>query len=207
MLLDLEKLVKKYQMDITGVLHLGAHLGEEAAIYTKLGIKNVTWVDANPGVIAKLNANLAPFGWSAINALLTDVDHETVRFNVTNHDGMSSSIYEFGQLHLDSSPETKFIDRLWLETTTLDTLVAEHHLDGFNFINMDLQGAEYLVLKGGAKTLEKVDYIYCEVNEDYVYKDIHLVGDIDELLTDFKRVETGLTPARWGDAIYCRKGV
>ena len=33
MLLDLEMLVKKYNMDIKGVIHIGAHFGEENNVY------------------------------------------------------------------------------------------------------------------------------------------------------------------------------
>ena len=37
-------------------------------------------------------------------------------------------------------------------------------------INMDVQGYELEVLKGATKTLEQVDYVYCEVNRDEVYE-------------------------------------
>ena len=43
MLLDLEMLVKKYNMDIKGVIHIGAHFGEENNVYNNLNLKNRIW--------------------------------------------------------------------------------------------------------------------------------------------------------------------
>ena len=40
MLLDLEFLVKKYNMDIKGVIHIGAHFGEENNGYNNLKLEN-----------------------------------------------------------------------------------------------------------------------------------------------------------------------
>lgn len=205
MLLDLSELVVHYNLKITGVLHCGAHLGEEAVLYHGLGVENVWWIEANPFVIPKLEERLGRYPThKVINALLMDKDHEKVPFNITNYDGMSSSIFEFGQLHLDSSPDTKFVDRVELETRTIDSLVKEHQIDGVNFLNMDLQGAELLALRGAMRTLLKIDYVYTEVNTDYVYQNCALVGELDEFLYQFTRVETGMTKARWGDALYIR---
>jgi len=40
MLLNLENLVKKYNLSIKGIIHIGAHFGEENNVYNKLNIKN-----------------------------------------------------------------------------------------------------------------------------------------------------------------------
>ena len=50
------------------------------------------------------------------------------------------------------------------------------------------------------------DYVYLEVNRDYVYKNCALVHEIDEYLSKYKyiRVETSWTNAQWGDALYIR---
>ncbi len=39
MLLNLTSLVNKYNVKIGGVLHIGAHFGEENGVYTELGIE------------------------------------------------------------------------------------------------------------------------------------------------------------------------
>ena len=36
MLLDFDNLIKKYNMNITGVIHVGAHIGQEYEIYRNI---------------------------------------------------------------------------------------------------------------------------------------------------------------------------
>jgi len=204
MLLELPDLVRDFNLNITGIVHVGAHLGEEAEVYSRY-TDNVWWIEGNPGVMGKLQGLLAPYPTHhLINALVTNQDYGQRIFHVSNYDGMSSSVFPFGQLHLDSSPDTIFVGDLKLETRTLDSLVKEHHITGVNMLCMDLQGAELLALKGASKLLGGIDYVYTEVNDDFVYEGCALVGELDELLFGFTRVETRWTPARWGDALFCR---
>lgn len=51
-----------------------------------------------------------------------------------------------------------------------------------------------------------VDYLYTEINSDYVYKDCALVTELDDYLSKFglKRVETKWTDCKWCDAFYVR---
>ena len=75
-------------------------------------------------------------------------------------------------------------------------------------MNLDIQGAELKALKGMEEYLNSVDYIYSEVNSDYVYKNCALVKEIDEYLLKFglHRVETKwYGDCKWGDAFYIRK--
>ena len=77
----------------------------------------------------------------------------------------------------------------------------------FNFLNFDIQGAELKALKGMEEYLDKVDYLYTEVNSDYVYKDCALITEIDDYLKQFNlvRVETSWTDCKWGDAFYIKQ--
>ena len=74
-------------------------------------------------------------------------------------------------------------------------------------MNFDIQGAELKALKGMEEHLSAVDYLYTEVNSDYVYKGCALIGELDEYLQRFGlfRVETKWTDCKWGDAFYIRK--
>jgi hypothetical protein len=47
-----------------------------------------------------------------------------------------------------------------------------------------------------------------EVNKDQVYVGCTQIGEIDEILSDFKRVETFWVGNQgWGDALYIRKTI
>lgn len=204
MLMSFHDLAKKYEFTITGVLHVGAHLAEEAELYAAYSVP-VWWVEANPAVSSKIIQNIGRYPrQTLIQALVYEEDGVELDFNVTNYDGMSSSILEFGT-HTSFSPDTVFVDTIKLRTTTIDSIVASHNINA-NFLNMDLQGAELHALKGAEKYLHEVDYVLSEVNKDQVYVGCAQVEELDEFLSDFERVETYWVPGQgWGDALYIRK--
>jgi FkbM family methyltransferase len=197
--------VDEYEMEVEGVLHLGAHLAEEAQAYTKLfpGVP-VWWVEANPHVFQRLKPITELFGQKLIQALVYSKDDERIPFNITNYDGMSSSIYQFGT-HTSFSPDTVFVDHMVLPTRTVDSLAEEFGIKA-NFLNMDLQGAELHALLGATEFLKGVDYINTEVNSAEVYVGCCKIEQLDALLLDFERVETNWVPDQgWGDSFYLRR--
>jgi hypothetical protein len=80
-------------------------------------------------------------------------------------------------------------------------------MDGLDFLNIDLQGAELKALKGMGEVLRQFKWAYLEVNKAELYKGCALVEDIDMYLLGygFKRVETKWTGADWGDALYVKQ--
>lgn len=207
MLLPFDLLVQKYDMHgstgIDGVLHVGAHLGEEAELYQRQGIENVWWVEANPFVHDKLEAILRPYRQTLIKACVTDKDGDTRQFNVTNYDGMSSSVLEFGT-HPTFAPDIHFEHRIEVTTSTIDTLVEQYDIKA-NFLNMDIQGAELLALRGATSYLKQVDYLISEVNCQEVYRGCARIEQLDALLKGFRRVETHWVDNQgWGDALWIR---
>jgi len=204
-LLDWPALVAKYSLRIEGVIHCGARLGEERDAYASVGCSNVWWVEGNPYIIHRLKANVESYGHRVIQALLTNEDHGRRTFNITNNEGMSSSVFEFGT-HPTFSPETVFQRREELETRTLDSLVEEHRIADINFLNMDLQGAEKLVLQGATNLIPQLRYVMTEVNNAEVYVGCAKIEELDEILHDFDRVETHWVAEQgWGDAMYLRR--
>lgn len=204
MLFDLVDLKSKYDMKITGILHVGAHTGEEAPKYAECGIQNVVWVEANPLLIAPLTQFVEPYGHEVIQALVADEEGKEIEFNVSNN-GQSSSILDLG-LHEFYVHDVWYTGTQKHISTTIDALGKQHGFlhAGFNFLNMDLQGAELLALKGATEYIKDADYIYTEVNSGYVYKECALIPELDAFLSDFHRVETSMTPHEWGDALYVR---
>jgi FkbM family methyltransferase len=205
MMLPLKDLVAKHSMKVGGILHVGARIGEEAPLYRELGVRVVWWIEANPAVIPTLARNVTRLGHHVIEGLVHDHDGGKVGFHVTNYDGMSSSILEFGT-HKSFSPDIKFVRTLQLRTWKLDTLVAKYRVGGCNMLVMDLQGAELLCLRGAESFLRGVDYIVTEVNSDEVYVGCAKIQELDEHLADFERVETLWVGTQgWGDALYVRR--
>lgn len=192
-------------MDITGILHVGAHIGEEAEAYDRCGVKKVVWVEGNPELIAELTRNVSVYKHGVIQALVTDVDKKEVTFNVTNN-FQSSSIYEFGT-HSVVSPDVVFTHQLKLVGRRLDELADEYDFSGLNFLNMDLQGAELVALQGMGNLVKQFKYIYTEINVDELYVGCARLPQLDQYLAkyDFQRVEIAMAGiAGWGDALYVR---
>ena len=81
-------------------------------------------------------------------------------------------------------------------------------MNDYNFLNIDIQGAELKCLKGLGEYLNYIDYLYLEVNTEKVYEDCCLLNELDEFLTDFERVETKLYEKYgWGDCFLLRKSL
>jgi|TARA_B110000483_G_C17987464_1_gene462180 FkbM family methyltransferase len=193
-------------MNIHGILHIGAHNCEELKDYNDYGLRNdkIIWVEANPTLVEN---NLKIDKTRIIkNFICCDTDIGTSKLNITNN-GQSSSIFEL-ELHKKYHPSIQYISNVEVNNRRIDTMYKlDNILDNFaNFLNIDIQGAELLALKGMGNLLNNFDYLYLEVNNNYLYKNCALVGEIDEYLKsfNFKRVETSWTNYEWGDALYIK---
>lgn len=207
MLLALSALIRGYGIRPTGVLHIGAHAGEEARAYERSGIHKVWWIEANPALLENLRSEVDRYsGHGVIEAVVDAVDDQPVEFYVTNS-SESSSLLDLGT-HRQHYPEIDVERTVHLRTITVDTLAGRHDFSGINFINLDIQGAELRAMRGAVDTLARVDYVYTEVNRESVYRDCALVGEIDEFLGQLglTRVKTVWSGAGWGDALYVRNG-
>lgn len=205
MLIPLETLIAKYKVNFNGVLHVGAHVGEEAPAYARAGAGPVTWIEANPELIPRLSDVVAQYGHRVVQALVSDVAGVEREFIVTNN-GQSSSMLELAR-HKQVSPEVHEVGRQKHTTTTIDDLDQKEHLLPFNFINLDIQGAELLALQGARGALRFVDYIYAEINIWEIYAGCARVWELDEFLAPaFVRVETAMAGnVGWGDGFWIRR--
>jgi len=201
MLIPLHQLIRKYNVKFQGILHVGAHECEELKDYEMyISRDRILWIEALPGKI-QLCKDRYP-GINIENAIVSDKIEDVV-FKVSNN-GQSSSILDFG-LHSQYHPHVHYITAFNGKTSLLQDILPKYNIN-YNFLNFDIQGAELKALKGMEKYLHNVDYLYTEVNSDYVYKDCALVTELDEYLKQFGlvRVETNWTEYKWGDAFYIK---
>lgn len=200
---DLQRSVAVQGISIGRVLHVGAHIGQEAELYAQLGASSVTWVEGNPEVVPRLRAHVEPLGQRVCEALLSDQSGAIVSFNVTNNE-WSSSMLELGTHRLEH-PDVVVTHYLDISTITLDELCGRDDLGVFDTLVVDVQGAELLVFKGGREALDAVEHVVVEVNEAHLYEGCALLPEIDAFLCDFDRVETVVNAHGWGDALYRRR--
>lgn len=209
MLIKLDKLKEKYDIQSRGVLHIGASSGQEAQMYHDCKINRALWIEAIPDVFEQLKKNIEKFPNSlAINACVSDEDGKEVNFNISSNDGESSSFLEFG-IHKEMHPSVEFIDAIPLTTMRMDSLYKKYNINpaDYDFLNIDVQGAEMHVLRGMGNLLGNFTYAYIEVNKDEVYKGCGRVEEVDALLAHFgfKGVEERMVDGKWGDRFYIKE--
>jgi FkbM family methyltransferase len=207
MVIPFDKLFPRHNIRAKGVLHIGASTGQEAPEYAKQGIQNMLFIEAIPSVYEDLKRFIAPYPNAlAINACIGDEDGKEVTFHVANNGGQSSSYLELGT-HAQAHPSVKYQQDIKMFTKRIDTLYSELFIPPFayDFLNIDLQGAELFALRGMGDLLHNFKYAYLEVNEKELYKGCALIGEVDEYMKrfGFRRVETYIYPQwGWGDALF-----
>ena len=208
----MSELKLKFNINVKGILHVGAHTCEELFDYLKLGINinNIYWIEALPELVEKIksqNNNIKIY-----QAVISDIDNEEVVFNITKNDhtgdSQSSSLLEFGS-HATSHPQVKIVDKRNMNTSRLYTVIEKNNIEmkNINFINLDIQGVELRALKSMEKYLTNIDYIYTEVNTEEVYKDCDKMHDLTQYLKkfNFKLVDERIYKQfGWGDAFYMK---
>lgn len=208
MLLNFSDLIQKYSLKITGVIHVGAHFGEEVTEYHKQGIKDIILIEPCGPAFKRLQNKFGSHHHiRLIHCACAAVDGMAKMFTETANNGQSNSLLQ-PMRHLQHYPDIQFKGTEDVRVHKLDTIMKMIPSgERFNFINMDVQGAEGPVIIGAKQTLENIDYIYSEVNEDsaQLYKNATKVSELDELLKDFERIETAWTQQGWGDSLYIKK--
>jgi len=197
-------LQKHFTKPLKGAIHIGAHHGQEKGWYNQNGINPIVWIDANPQYELGLRTQY-PNDITIISGVGSE--NKIEKFKIANN-GESSSFLNWGT-HQNEHPHVNFIDEIEVQIKPMKELIQENNLDveKYNFLNVDVQGYELEVFKGFGEYLNNFDYVYCEVNEDYLYENCALVSDIDEYLSKYnlERVETFMTIHKWGDALYVKK--
>ena len=206
----IERLARQFSVVPRGVLHIGAHLGQEALEYDQAGLKNVIWIEGNPDLFPKLTAALSDFpAQRAFLCLASDKDHEEVQFHVMSNESASSSILE---------PSMEIFDKWWpgiqktktekLCTRRLDAFFQEAGVDltPYNIINIDIQGNELQALQGLGRALRGFDMICSEIRIGADYQGCTLLHELDVFLLSngFSRAYLTIDFVE-GEAWYVRK--
>lgn len=202
-ILDLPKLVAKHKMNISGVIHIGAHFGEENKTYDQLNIKDRLFfepLESNFSVLKKRIAGRFP----AIKKALGNDNRPVKMFVEKKNRGQSCSLLK-PVLHLQQYPQIIFDGTETVEMARLDDLKL--NLSPYNMISVDVQGYELEVFRGAKETLKKIDYIVTELNRAELYENCAQVEQLIDFLTPygFDLVEEAWVGETWGDGLFIKK--
>jgi len=201
---EIDFVIQKFDINITGILHIGAHECQELDTYGQyVSSENILWIEAYPPAYEK--SKEIP-GINIINELVSDVNGARKAFNIFNNTKLNS------ELKLIDSKEIarghKIVDTRELISKTLKSIYSEYNIpsDKYNFLALDTQGTELSVLKGMGNLLNSFQSLFIEVNEKEIYEDCSRLSDIDEYMfsNGFERPYIRLIN-NYGNALYVKK--
>jgi FkbM family methyltransferase len=162
----------------------------------------------------RLVRTLEPFGrFRAFRTALGD-RAGTLDFHRSDF-AASSSALPMGDLHRTLYPETAHTTTVTVPVARLDDYLDQMDLQTPVLLKIDVQGYEAVVLRGAAKTLERVDYLITEVSFRELYAGQPLFDEIHALLTGqgfwyAGSIDSMLSPLDGSilqaDALFIRKG-
>ena len=133
MLIPINKILDAIcNINITGVLHIGAHDCQEDSFYkNSLKNNNIVWIDAIEEKVIQGKLK----GHNIFHATISSEDDNNIKFNITNNE-QSSSILDFGT-HSQEHPDVVFVKTVIQKSITIDTFLKNNNIDPsiYNFWN------------------------------------------------------------------------
>ncbi len=197
-----------------GIVHVGAHVGQEIVEYASYDPALVVWIEADPRKFEELKAHqaqlaLCPGRQVLCNALVSDTDGEEIAFRIAAGDGEASSMFAATDLMrtelFQEGVQTGEV--LQLRTRRLDGVLGENGVmpGDIDCLIVDTQGAELKCLSGAGRYLDNVRWLVCEASTIELYQGGAQLGELDAFLAgkSFVRL-TPDPPAGHGDVLYIR---
>ena len=185
---------------------MGAHKAEESIGYDEAGWGHVYWVEAQPIRASELRSQLNVTRNTVIELAAWDSEVASMTLHVTNN-SESTSLLEMGT-HRVHYPDISVVKEVKVKAGRLDKHLPKGA--NFNFVNLDIQGAELQALKGLEEYMSQVQWIYSEIN----FEDLYVGGTTIYALDEFLKRAGFVMAARirvpkvgWGDGLWIRKEV
>jgi len=189
-MMEVKDKLRKVLSSVTGVLHVGANNGREAALYQSFNL-SVLWIEPIPEIYKELKKQISKLeNQIALNELIVDEDGKEYMFNIANNNGASSSLFDFSG-HKDIWPDVKFIGSMPLNGISLGTLYDRKKIEPnkYQVLVIDVQGSELLVLQGAREWLSEFEFIHLEVANFDSYKNGCTTTDIEAFMRENKYIE------------------
>lgn len=208
MLIDFGKFLRDRKIDVRGIIHVGACLGEEYDCYKEFTDK-VIWVEANPQLIPIIKEKVK--GQPVYNFAICNEEDELATFNIIYSDDRTnpgcSSLLNLKK-HSEYYPMINKIGEVHVRTISLDGLffLSGHNHKQYNVLNMDIQGAELLALYGAINIINSLDVVYTEFATEELYEGCCHLNQLDSFLQDlnFTKIVQEFAHKSWGDVIYIK---
>jgi FkbM family methyltransferase len=208
-ILDLTKIISTENIKIRGIIHVGAHYGEQHSIYKNWEVNRVIYFEPIKGTFETLSKRIT--------------DAELYNFALGNQSkAVEMYVERQSQLGLDACGMSSVLTPISDISSHFNTekqKVEMRRLDEFNFtdcnfLNIDTQGYELEVLKGSENTLNYIDCILIEVwrnntTSPIQYKGAPVIEEITNFLENhgFILHQVDWAGGCWGDAFYKKQNL
>ncbi len=164
---------------IKGVIQAGASIGEEISEWEKAKLPNQVFIEPIHELFGILEQKAKSQSHSpnvvCYNIALSDFDGES-EFHISTDSFCSSSLLDFSKeaVRYGQTLQTESVRKV--PTRRLDSMVDEGLIDlsRYNMLFVDVQGCEYKLMKGAERSLQKIDFVFVEVNFIPLYDGITL---------------------------------
>jgi FkbM family methyltransferase len=183
------------------VIECGGHLGNDTKKLCEIFNKGVIYcIEANFKLYNNLN-NLRYENLKLFNCCLSDKTGLSEFYIDSNPEGDAgaSSILPSTDSYLNNYIKKEV--KINVPSITLCDFMKNNNLDKIDFLWLDVEGFEYYILNGSTNILNKINYIYTEVNFQMFRKDGKLYNDIKSLLlqNNFIELHKWEQGAKWGE--------
>ena len=149
---------------VTGILHGGAHLAEEADDYAAAGVTHVTWFEPQREACAAM-ARAARPGATYVNVALGVRREQRALYLATN--GQSASLLP-PKMAPTRYPGVRFEGVEVVAVERLDDIALVR--SDYQMLVLDVQGGELDALVGATGTLRSLRYVQCEITTEELYE-------------------------------------
>jgi FkbM family methyltransferase len=189
--------------DVTGIIHVGAHHGQEYEEYINtFGNIKTHWFEPLKSAFIVLIERIAKYQNVHLYPFALGEEKCNLYLNVDNqNEGQSSSILSPKE-HINIFPHIKFESKQIVYVKPLDFF----DIKDSNMLVLDTQGYELKCLKGSIQTLKHIKYIFAEFNTIELYEGCPTFDEINMFLNEhgFYLKEKYYTEGYWGDAFWSK---
>jgi FkbM family methyltransferase len=203
--MDFKKLLAKYgKTKRDGIIHVGAHIGEEIGFYKELGFAKILLFEPLTEPFGKIPVCEGVY---KVNCALGSTN-ETLVMNVA--DNFESSSILKPSHHLVAHPDVKFVGEESVSVKRLDDWFETNEfalsMNDFSCMVLDAQGYEGKIVLGATETLKRMDVVYSEVSVQDLYHENTHMNYLDYQLNRYNlnRKETWISYSGSGEAIYIK---
>lgn len=164
------------------VIDVGGNVGQFAVAWAKLFPQaRVHSFEPVPDCAAELRKNVSLLEGVKIYPFALGEAAGEAELHVNSY-SYASSFLPATRKHREAFPEVQESGEVSVEVSTLDRVFSGVELRGPVLLKLDVQGYEAQVIRGGAETLRRVDYVVLEASFKQMYEGEPLFTDIMRLM-------------------------